>query len=218
MLVLRMTLGTTIAAHGAQKLFGWFGGRGPSGTAAGFEKGGFPLPMASAIAAGVCEGAGGALLVAGAATPLGGVMVLGAMATAADTHREKGLFSSNGGFELPLLIGAGALALALTGPGELSVDRLAGVEPPGWLAPLMAAAAVGSSVALSRVRRASLATRSTSHGAQPAVRSAAAARPSRPHSGKPQHEAHDVEDSLRQYVHSLDESPVPPATSPGDPS
>ncbi|MHB8245300.1 MAG: DoxX family protein [Acidimicrobiales bacterium] len=122
--IARSAVGGTIAAHGFQKLFGWFGGRGIDGTAEGFAKLGFEPARQFAIASGITEGVGGALLALGAATPVAAGAVAGNMAVAASTHRPNGYFAAQGGMEYPALIGALAAALALTGPGSLSVDRL----------------------------------------------------------------------------------------------
>jgi putative oxidoreductase len=103
-LVLRAGVGGALFAHGAQKLFGWFGGGGLGGTAAG----------------------AGALLVIGLGTPGAGAAAAGTMAVASSMHAPQGFFSNNGGLEYPAVLGVAATALALTGPGELSIDRLLG--------------------------------------------------------------------------------------------
>src|ERR1035438_5551340 len=70
------------------------------------------------------EAGGGALLALGLATPAAGAAVAGTMGVAASMHAPKGFFAAEGGLEYPALLGVAAGALALTGPGQLSVDRL----------------------------------------------------------------------------------------------
>jgi putative oxidoreductase len=124
--VLRLFLGGTIASHGAQKLFGWFGGGGLKGTAAFFDQAGYPHSHVFAIVAGLTEGLGGLGLAFGLLTPLAGAAVLGTMvnAIAVDWHgiSSKGFFAPSG-IEYPLLIAAGAAALTLTGPGRYAIDH-----------------------------------------------------------------------------------------------
>jgi putative oxidoreductase len=124
LLVLRAAVGGALVAHGTQKLFGWFGGGGLTGTAAMFDQIGFTPGKVNALAAGLGEAGGGALLALGLATPAAGAAVAGTMAVAASTHAPAGFFAHKGGFEYPAVLGVSAAALALTGPGELSLDRL----------------------------------------------------------------------------------------------
>jgi putative oxidoreductase len=126
LLVLRAGAGGALFAHGAQKLFGWFGGGGIDGTAAMFDQIGFKPGKVNAIAAGLGEAGGGALLALGFATPAAGAAVSGTMAVAASMHLPQGFFANKGGLEYPAVLGITAAALALTGPGELSVDSLLG--------------------------------------------------------------------------------------------
>jgi putative oxidoreductase len=125
-LVLRAGVGGALFAHGAQKLFGWFGGGGLGGTAAMFDQIGFKPGKANAVAAGLGEAGAGALLVIGLGTPAAGAAAAGTMAVASSMHVPQGFFSNNGGLEYPAVLGVAATALALTGPGELSIDRLLG--------------------------------------------------------------------------------------------
>jgi len=115
----RLVLGGYLAVHGAQKLFGWFGGRGLEGTAAGFERIGLRPGKAMAALAGANEFGGGILTATGIAYPLGPIVIVGTMAIASTTHRAKGPLMSDGGFELPLTNLAAAAALAVAGPGKL---------------------------------------------------------------------------------------------------
>jgi putative oxidoreductase len=129
LLLARLVLGLLMAAHGAQKLFGWFGGHGLAGTGGFFESLGFRPGRAFALAAGLAEFGGGLLLALGLLGPVGPALVVSVMIVAALTvHRTHGLFAMTNGVEVPLLYGAGALALALTGPGAWSLDALLGLE------------------------------------------------------------------------------------------
>lgn len=121
LLVLRVAVGLTIAAHGTQKLFGWFKGGGLDGTGQFFTSLGYPSGEAMAVVAGLAEALGGLGLVLGLLTPLAGAAVAGTMINVVWIERSNGFV---GGYELPLLIGAAAAALALTGPGRYAVDRL----------------------------------------------------------------------------------------------
>ena len=123
LLLMRIGIGAVLMAHGAQKLFGFFGGGGIEGTAAAMESMGFEPGRESAIAAGLGETCGGALLTLGLATPSAGATAAGTMAAAGAVNWEKGLFAMRGGYELPLLIGLGAAGLGLTGAGTLSLDE-----------------------------------------------------------------------------------------------
>jgi putative oxidoreductase len=122
LLTLRLGVGGTLMAHGVQKLFGWLGGGGIDGTAAMFENMGFRPGRPSAIAAGLGEAGGGLLFLLGLATPFAGAAVLGTMIPAAAVSKPKGFFAQNGGYEYPAMLGVSAAALALSGPGEWSLD------------------------------------------------------------------------------------------------
>ena len=126
LVVLRAGIGGALFAHGSQKLFGWFGGGGLDGTAAMFDKIGFRPGKANAVAAGLGEAGAGALLVLGLGTPAAGAAAAGTMAVASSMHVPQGFFAQNGGFEYSGVLGVAAAALALTGPGELSLDRVIG--------------------------------------------------------------------------------------------
>jgi putative oxidoreductase len=120
-------LGVTLAAHGAQKLFGWFGGPGLSGTGAVMETLGFLPGRRHAFLAGLTEAAGGALLALGFVTPLAASIVFSVMLVAGITvHVKQGFFLQNGGYEYTVVLGLSALSVAFTGPGSLSVDALLG--------------------------------------------------------------------------------------------
>ncbi|MEV7441810.1 DoxX family protein [Streptomyces sp. NPDC091204] len=122
LLLLRIVLGLTMAAHGTQKLFGWFEGGGISGTGQFFTASGYPAGDAMAVLAGLTETLGGLGLVLGLLTPLAGAALVGTLINAIAVH-GAGAFFAPEGIEYELLLTAGAAALALTGPGRYAVDR-----------------------------------------------------------------------------------------------
>lgn len=152
LLLLRLGVGGTLVAHGTQKLFGWFGGGGLDGTAKGMAAMGFHPPRLNALAAGAGEAGGGALVALGLATPAAGAAAAGTMVAAAAVHRPNGFFAQQGGLEYPAVLGLSAAALALTGPGDWSVDKLLGhrVNRPGLAALSLLASATGSALVLRR--------------------------------------------------------------------
>ncbi|OFW26890.1 MAG: hypothetical protein A3H97_21820 [Acidobacteria bacterium RIFCSPLOWO2_02_FULL_65_29] len=126
----RLVLGPLMAAHGAQKLFGWFGGHGLAGAGGMFETLGFRPGRAFAAAAAVGEVGSGVLITFGLLGPVGPAILLAVMVVAAvSVHWRNGLFAMSNGIELPLLYAAGAAALALTGPGAYSLDAVLGLTP-----------------------------------------------------------------------------------------
>jgi len=134
-LVIRGLFGIAIAAHGAQKVFGWFGGYGLKGTGGFFETLGFRPGVAFAAAAGLSELGGGVLLALGLFTPFGAAAVLAAMIVAmVSVHSQNGFFAMNNGIEMPFLYAVPALGLAFTGAGAFSFDSLLGLtflsDPP----------------------------------------------------------------------------------------
>ena len=126
LLALRLGVGATLVAHGTQKLFGWFGGHGLAGTAGFFESIGFTPGRANALLAGAGEAGGGSLLALGLATPAAGAAVAGTMAVAASMHKDNGFFAQDGGLEYPAVLALTAGAIALSGPGRLSLDAAFG--------------------------------------------------------------------------------------------
>jgi putative oxidoreductase len=127
-LIIRLIVGLGIAAHGSQKLFGWFGGYGIAGTGGFFEGLGFRPGRLFALAAGLGETVGGLLVFLGLGGPIGPAIVVAVMLVAiVSVHITKGFLTQFGGWELPALYVAGALALAFTGPGAYSLDRLLGI-------------------------------------------------------------------------------------------
>ncbi|MEU8462056.1 DoxX family membrane protein [Streptomyces sp. NPDC029003] len=155
LLALRTGTGAVLVAHGAQKLFGWFGGAGLAGTAAAMEHMGFTPGRESAIAAGLGEAGGGALLVLGLATPAAGAAAAGAMAGAVAVHAPAGFFAQSGGFEYPAFLGFTAAAVGLAGAGRYSVDHATGhVFDRPWMTALAFAgsAAAAAAVVTKRAR------------------------------------------------------------------
>ncbi|MEU4312799.1 DoxX family protein [Nocardia sp. NPDC024068] len=147
LLILRVTFGLLFAAHGAQKLFGWFGGDGLAANNAGFEKMGFHPGSVFGTLAGLSELVGGLLLAFGAFTPLAAAVVLGTAIVIVHTGFGKGLL---GGYELGLLFAVVAAAVAFTGPGRLSVDsgRPWARTGPAWGAISVALAVAAAVVTL----------------------------------------------------------------------
>ena len=118
LLTSRCVLGGYLAVHGAQKLFGSFGGHGLDATAAGFDSMGMRPGKAMAVLAGASELGGGVLTATGIGDPLGPLAIAGTMAVASAVHRKQGPLAQNGGFELPLTNLALAVGLVSSGPGR----------------------------------------------------------------------------------------------------
>lgn len=132
LLLVRVVLGLTLAAHGSQKLFGAFGGGGIAGTGGMFESLGFRPGRAFAILAGLGELCGGIGLVLGLLTPFASALVIAVMLAAIfSVHVEKGFFNENGGYEYPLINATAAAAVAFIGPGAVSLDAALGLYLDG---------------------------------------------------------------------------------------
>ncbi|MFA9445750.1 DoxX family protein [Egicoccus sp. AB-alg6-2] len=135
LLLIRVLVGTVFAAHGFQKLFGWFGGGGFGATAGWFASLGFGNGRAAAAMAGATEIAGGLGLAVGLFTPLAAAGVIGVMTVAAyQNATSKGFWSAGNGWELNYYLIAVAFGLAVSGPGGWSLDAafgwvVAGVGP-----------------------------------------------------------------------------------------
>lgn len=122
-LILRLVFGLGMAAHGAQKLFGWFGGYGIAGTGGWLESIGVKPGRFWAAVAGLGEFVGGLLLALGLWVWLGAGLISIVMLTAiAKVHLPKGYWNGNGGYELNLAILAAVIAIALIGPGAYSLQ------------------------------------------------------------------------------------------------
>ena len=146
-LLLRLVVGGLFVGHGTQKLFGWFGGQGLDATAQGFEHLGLRPGRQNAIAAGMAEAGGGALLAVGLATPLASSVLIATMLTAIHrVHAKNGPWATNGGYEYNLVLILVALALAELGPGELSLDAAMDRERfgSGWALAALGAGALGA--------------------------------------------------------------------------
>ncbi len=144
LLLARLVFGLVMAAHGSQKLFGWFGGHGIAGTGGFFESLGFRPGRMFAVAAGLSELIGGLLLVLGLLGPVGPALMLAVMIVAAGSvHWPNGLFAMNNGIEVPLLYAAGAVALGLTRAGAFSLDQVLGLTAAWTPAIRVAVLAIG---------------------------------------------------------------------------
>jgi putative oxidoreductase len=131
LLIARFAIGLGFAAHGVQKLFGWFGGYGLKNTGEFMVKLGWRQGRFFATAASLAETAAGVLSALGFLWPLGPALMILMMLTAALTvHVKNGFFNSSNGYELNLVYAMSALILTFTGPGEYSLDRFLGL---GWL-------------------------------------------------------------------------------------
>jgi putative oxidoreductase len=158
LLLARVVFGTLMAAHGSQKLFGWFGGYGLNGTGGYFESLGFRPGRLFAAAAGLAEFGGGLLLALGLLGPLGSALILATMVVAAVTvHLQHGLFAMTNGVEVPLLYATSASALGLTGPGAYSLDAALGMTAfwtPELILPVLVLGVIGGTVNLALRRKA----------------------------------------------------------------
>jgi len=131
LLVLRLVIGLTLAAHGAQKLFGWWGGPGMQNWTAGMNRLRIRPAAPWAWVSALSEFLGGLGLAAGLLVPLPNLAILGAMLVAiALVHWPKGFFNTKGGFEFNLSIIAAIAAIALAGPGPYSLDAVFRVHLP----------------------------------------------------------------------------------------
>jgi putative oxidoreductase len=153
-LLLRVVVGVSMFAHGAQKLFGWFGGHGPRGTAGFFGSLGFRQALPMAVMAGLAE-ASGILIALGFLTPFAALAVASVMVVAVGSvHWRNGFWAMGGGYEYNLLIWAVAVALAATGPGRFSVDHAVGwadnLSGVWWGLGVAAASLVGGLLVLSQ--------------------------------------------------------------------
>jgi putative oxidoreductase len=151
LLILRLVVGLTMAAHGAQKLFGWFGGYGLQGTGGFLEKLGFFPGRRNALFAGLAEFTGGLLLALGLATPLAATLIVSVMFVAVATvHLKNGYFNSNQGYEYNLTLAVVALGIAIMGAGPISLDAALGIHDAGpvWGLGALLAGVIGGAVQL----------------------------------------------------------------------
>jgi putative oxidoreductase len=143
--ILRATVGSLLAGHGAQKLFGSFGGHGFRGTSGWLESMGFRPGKPWAAMAGISEFGGGVLMVLGFLNPIGPLLAMGSMLMATvKVHAGKPVWVTAGGPELTLTNMAAQTAIIAAGPGALSLDRVLGIRLPRWIAiPGIAAVVAG---------------------------------------------------------------------------
>jgi putative oxidoreductase len=135
--IVRLAQGTLMAGHGAQKLFGAFGGHGMEGTSQAMEMLGLTPGRPWAALAGLSEFGGGVLTALGLLNPLGPLGVIGAMSMATTkAHWGKPIWVTEGGAELPVLNLAVSTALMLREPDKYSLDRVLGIRLPSWVGPL----------------------------------------------------------------------------------
>lgn len=125
LLIIRLVIGLLFVGHGAQKLFGWFGGYGLKGTGGWFESIGMKPGVTMALIAGLAELIGGILFTLGLLTPLAAIMIAGTMVMAiVKVHAANGLWSTANGYEYNLTLIAVAIGIALMGPGQYALDSL----------------------------------------------------------------------------------------------
>ena len=158
LLLLRVVVGLTMAAHGSQKLFGWFEGPRLAGVKAMLGNFGFRLPALMALALGLTESGGGTLFALGFLTPLAALGIVVVMLNAvALVHFKNGFWAGKGGYEFNLVLLSVAVAVAATGPGRFSIDRALGWDDNlsglWWGLGVVGAAAISSFVTLSLGRR-----------------------------------------------------------------
>jgi putative oxidoreductase len=160
-LAARGLIGGLFIGHGTQKLLGWFGGPGLSGTEGMMQSLGMHPTRRNAVAAGATETAGGALLALGLGTPLASASLIGVMTTAIrKVHAPNGPWVSQGGWEYNAVLIAALAVIAEQGPGAASLDHALGMERSG---PAWGLAALGLGVA------ASVATVELAHRSAPPV-------------------------------------------------
>ena len=123
-LALRLPIGIIFMAHGAQKLFGWFGGYGLEGTGQWMDSIGLGPGFLMALLAGSSEFFGGLLILIGLAVrPTAAVLAFTMLVAIFSVHFSNGLFLSNNGYEFGLALLAASVSLAISGAGSLSVDE-----------------------------------------------------------------------------------------------
>jgi putative oxidoreductase len=132
LLVLRVVVGAFFLGHGAQKLFGWFGGHGVAGTGGAFEGMGLRPGRAMATMAGLAEMTGGLLFALGLLTPLAAMLLISVMTLAiAIVHWRHGPWVTEGGWEYSLVLIAVAFAVTAIGPGKYSLDNAFNIDLAG---------------------------------------------------------------------------------------
>jgi putative oxidoreductase len=143
LLVLRLVIGLTMSAHGAQKAFGWWQGSGWAGWRAVMVRMGFRPATVWGVIAIAAELVGGLLLAIGFLTPLAAMALIGqSVVIIIQAHWSRGFWGRDGGFEFPLSLAAGVIAIVGTGAGALSLDALLGISWPVELRLALAALGV----------------------------------------------------------------------------
>lgn len=154
LLILRLAVGLIVAGHGAQKLFGWWGGPGMTGWTGAMGRMRIRPAVAWAWISAGGELVGGILFALGFLNPLGSMAITGSMLVAvALVHLPRGFWVSKGGYEFNLSLLAAAVAVALTGPGALSLDAAFGIRPPEPVTLIVAAVLVIAGVAAALLGR-----------------------------------------------------------------
>ena len=151
LLILRVVFGLVMAGHGSQKLFGWFGGSGLTGFSEMLHRFGLrPAGLWAWISA-LVETFGGLTLALGILTPLAaGFLVTNLLMAILTVHWRNGFWSTNRGFEYPLTLAGGVLAVGLAGPGAyaLGPNSVAGLSPLVLFAAALVLGLVGMLIAL----------------------------------------------------------------------
>lgn len=130
-LILRLVVGGILFAHGAQKLFGWWGGPGMQGWTGAMTRMRIRPAAPWAWVSALAEFAGGIGLALGFLNPLPSIAIAASMLVAiALVHLPKGFFNSKGGYEFNLSLIAAVAAVALAGPGSISLDAALGIHFP----------------------------------------------------------------------------------------
>ncbi|MDQ1006711.1 putative oxidoreductase [Streptomyces sp. V4I23] len=161
LLILRAVTGVLLAAHGVQKVSFHLGGKGLEGGTEEFRHDGFRGGVLTAVAAGATQIGSGALLAAGALTPLAAAGAIGVMTVALTVKWPHGLWVQNDGYEYPLFLIVAAAVLSSTGPGAWSVDAVLGLLPwNGWWLAFAVALGVGGGLATRAVLHRSAKARS----------------------------------------------------------
>nr|WP_019155371.1 DoxX family protein [Robertmurraya massiliosenegalensis] len=124
-LIIRLVIGILFIGHGSQKLFGWFGGNGLTGTGGWFDSIGIKPGVTMALLAGLAEFVGGIMFAIGLLTPLSGILIAGTMiVSVVKVHGANGLWAQANGYEYNLTLIAVSVGIALIGPGQYALDSL----------------------------------------------------------------------------------------------
>ena len=127
LLILQLGIGLTFAAHGAQKVFGWWGGPGLAGWEGAMAHMGFRPARLFAVTSAFAELGGGLLLAFGLLTPLAAAaLVAQAVVIVGHVHWSNGFFNARSGIEFPLLLGIGAAAVGVAGGSAVGIDSFVG--------------------------------------------------------------------------------------------